>query len=246
MPIDLIDLEQLVKDYAESFLDGDHKRHADLKNPIISWDRMYVIYGETKYTKPEVPPKPTAHVLFSATFTNNTPSPQNHNLRIERSTRSTCEISFVKAFSYGFQIQMKLAPPNPVIEANAGFHSEVTNQKGYSSTTEQELTWGVDSEIVVRPGYQTKAELIFTEDDFNGDFEVLTSFEGKVIVTYENKKNKDHILTVTESVSKIFNSKNGFSKDSDGRPTFLVKGVCKCRFGVEQSVNLSEILLSPS
>ncbi|KAK6989426.1 Lin-24 (twenty-four) like [Biomphalaria glabrata] len=243
MPIDLVDLEQIVKEYAEDFLDSDQKKHADLANPIICWDRMHVIYGETKYTLPEVPPKPTAHVLFCAKFTNNTPNPQTYTLKTERRTRSTCEISFVKSYTYGVQIQMKLAPPNPIVEANAGFMSEISKQKGYSSTSEQELAWGVDSEIVVPSGYQTTAELVFKEDDFSGDFEILTTFEGKISVSYEHKKTKELIGTVVDKVARIFNPKSGFSKDNEGRPTFLVKGVCKCKFGVEQSVNLTETRL---
>ncbi|XP_059155256.1 uncharacterized protein LOC131940580 [Physella acuta] len=244
MPIEFIDLEELVKSYAEDFLDNDQKKHADLKNPVIDWNKMHVIYGETKYTRPEVPPQPTAHVLFCANFANNTPNNQTYTLRTERRTRSSSEICFMKTFTYGVNIQMKLTPPNPIIEANAGFMSEITKQKGYSATNEQELTWAVDSEISVPPGYKTKAELVFTEDDFNGDFEILTTFEGKILVTYESKKSRDHISTVTVHVAKVFNSKSGFTLDDTGRPTFLVRGVCKCRFGVEQNVNLTETPLN--
>ncbi|CAG5131612.1 unnamed protein product, partial [Candidula unifasciata] len=179
MSVEVLDIEQLVKDYAEDFLDGEQKKHADIKNPIINWDRMHVLYGETKYTRPEVPPTPTSHVLFSANFVNNTPKTQTYALRTERRTRSSCSICFTKVYSYSGGIQMRLTPPNPIIEANAGFQASLTNEKSVCHTSEQELAWSVDNEIEVPPAYQTKAELVIKEDHFNGDFQIVTTFEGK-------------------------------------------------------------------
>lgn len=48
MSVEVLDLEQLVKDYAEEFLDGEQKKHADVKNPVIVWDRMIVLYGNIR------------------------------------------------------------------------------------------------------------------------------------------------------------------------------------------------------
>jgi hypothetical protein len=245
MSIELLDLDQIVRDYAEDFLEGNQKKHADLKNPVINWERMHVIYGETKYTKPEIPPTPTSHVLFSANFMNKTPNNQTYALRTERRTLSSCSIVFSKIYSYGGGIQVRLTPPNPVIEANAGFQANLTKENSVSQTFEQELTWSVDNEIVVPPGYQTKAELVIREDNFNGDFVTPCVFEGKILVTYENKATKEHITTITASVNKLFDVKKGFVIDELKRPVFSVKGVCKCRFGVEQNVKLTETIIPP-
>ncbi|XP_005104905.1 uncharacterized protein LOC101857969 [Aplysia californica] len=240
MASDLLDLEQLVKDFAEDFLDSDQKKHADLKTPEINWDHMNVHYGETTYDKSRDRPKPQAHVLFSAKFSNSTPKPQTYALRTERRTRSVCSITFLRTFTFGASVQIKLTPPNPVIEANTGFKSEVSKHKGTSQTFEQELSWTVDNSILVPPGYETKAELVIKENDYNGDFEELVTFEGRVMVTYEHKKTREHITTISENVRKLFDSRLGFKKDELGRPTFRVKGTCKCRFGMEQDVKLTE------
>jgi hypothetical protein len=37
--LELIDIEELVKDSAEKMLDSDAKKKADLDHPEISWDR---------------------------------------------------------------------------------------------------------------------------------------------------------------------------------------------------------------
>ncbi|GFN94125.1 Lin-24 (twenty-four) like [Plakobranchus ocellatus] len=236
---ELIDLEEIVRDYASSFLDSDQKKHADLKNPIINWDRMFVTHGEAKYAKPMTPPMPVSHVLFSAVFANNTPKPQTYALRTERHTKSSCNVTFAKTYSFGVAVSMRLTPPNPIIEANSGFKSDLTESKGQSQTFERELMWAVDNSITVPPGFQTKAELVIKEDNFNGEFEVPCYFEGTIVVTYENKK-REHVATVRDHVKKFFKNQQGFTTDEKGRPMFKVRGCCKCRFGVEQSVRLTE------
>lgn len=47
-----------------------------------------------------------------------------------------------------------------MIEANAGFHGEMSMEKGVNETFEQELTWTVDNEIEVPSGHVTTAELV--------------------------------------------------------------------------------------
>ncbi|KAK3801853.1 hypothetical protein RRG08_048440 [Elysia crispata] len=240
---ELIDLEEIVRDYAGGFLDSHQKKDADLKNPIIDWSRMFVTYGDATYAAPVAPPVPVSHVLFSAVFANNTPSPQTYALRTERQTKSSCTVSFSKTYSFGVAISLRLTPPNPVIEANSGFKSDFTNSKGQSQTFERQLVWSVDNSITVPPGFQTKAELVIKEDNYDGQFEVPCFFEGTILVTYENKR-REHVGTVREHVKKIFAKQRGFTTDDQGRPKFIVKGCCKCRFGVEQSVNLTETPLA--
>jgi len=236
----LVDLAEIALSLAERFLDKDQRKSADMQSPILNWDHMIVKYGDTVYTQPTGSPKPKAHVLFSANFTNNTPSPQTYALRTERRTRSECTVNFQKSFTYGAELSIKIAPPNPIIEANTGFKSEITKERGVSETFEQELSWSVDNQVKVPPGFETKAELVINEKSYNGDFEELVTFEGKVLVTFEDKKTREHIQTVKLEVNKLFTAASGFGKDNKGRPTFTVKGTCRSRFGVEQNVKLTE------
>ena len=45
---------------------------------------------------------------------------------------------------------------------------------------EQTLTWGVDSLIKVPPRFRTTAELVVSEDSFQGNFSVRSDVSGKV------------------------------------------------------------------
>lgn len=239
--LDLIDLEELVLDSAEKMLDADAKKKADLEHPDISWDRMYVTHGETLYVDTRRSPKPTAHVLFTANFSNDTPKPQRYMLRTERRTKSTCNIALCKTYTMGASVSIKLTPPNPIIEANAGFHGEMSMGKGVNETFEQELAWAVDNEIEVPPGYVTKADLVIKEDEFDGEFTIESTFEGKVVVTYETKKQpREHVSTVVRDVKKFMTKDKGFKMDEEGRPCFVTRGKCKCRFGIEQNVLLRQ------
>lgn len=241
MAKELTDLRTLVVAEAETFLDSKQKKDADLKNPDVNWDYMHITYEPTVYKSPTVrAPRPVSHVLFSAKFTNNTPKPQTYQLCTQRSTRSECTVSLQKTFTFGAEVQIKLTPPNPVIEANTGFKTEVTKQKGVEQTFEQELSWSVDNAVSVPPGYETKAELVIKENKFSEDFEEKVVFEGRVVVTYVDRKTKEHVETVSVKVGNVFTSEHGFKKDNLKRPTFTVIGTCKCHYGMQQEVTLTE------
>ena len=47
-------------------------------------------------------------------------------------------------------MDVKLTTPCSILEANAGFHRELSLTEMDEQTIEEELTWEVDSQIVVR------------------------------------------------------------------------------------------------
>lgn len=61
-----------------------------------------------------------------------------------------------------------------------------------------------------------------------------------MVVTYETKKQRDHVSTVVRDVKRFMTKEHGFKIDDDGRPHFITKGKCKCRFGIEQNVLLKQ------
>ncbi|XP_025110384.1 uncharacterized protein LOC112573904 [Pomacea canaliculata] len=112
-------------------------------------------------------------------------------------------------------------------------------EKGVNETFEQELTWTVDNEIEVPSGHVTTAELVIKEDEFDGEFTTKTTFQGKVIVVYETKQH-DFVDAVQRDVTAFLTPDKGFTKDKAGRPVFITKGKCRCRFGIEQNVLLKQ------
>ena len=47
-------------------------------------------------------------------------------------------------------MDVKLTTPGSILEANAGFHRELSLTEIEGQTIEEELTWAVDSQIEVR------------------------------------------------------------------------------------------------
>lgn len=61
------------------------------------------------------------------------------------------------------------------------------------------------------------------------------------MVTYETKKQRDHVMTVVRDVTRFLTKDKGFKQDEQGRPCFVTRGKCKCRFGIEQNVLLKQM-----
>ena len=95
----------------------------------VDWKRVRFVHDPPVY-EPE-PPKPGSgqlsnHVLFNTSFTNKTEHPQSYTFKTERTTRSSCEIEMEQGFTQGFETSIKLGTPEAILEANAGFHKEIS------------------------------------------------------------------------------------------------------------------------
>lgn len=62
-------------------------------------------------------------------------------------------------------MELKLKTPCEIVEANAGFHTELSIRTIGENVVEEELRWGVDSTITVPPLAETIAELVILEDN---------------------------------------------------------------------------------
>ncbi|XP_041358112.1 uncharacterized protein LOC121374995 [Gigantopelta aegis] len=258
MPIEMVDLEQVVKDYIRNdWLEDRHRKEADMDNAEIKWDHVQFTHYPAKYTydngdsneedangemiKTGKLSTPGSHIIFTAYFTNNTSTQQTHTLTTERRTESTCTVSLSKSYTMGGSFNIRLTPPNPIIEANAGFKGELSKMSGLNDTFSKEMTWSVNSQIIVPKQSCTKADLVIREDNFDGHFTLRTKLEGKVVYTVWDKK-KNHLSSGRLDVKNIFKSCKSFQVEN-GVVYFTSEGNCKCRFGVEQKMNLTELPL---
>ncbi|CAH8863465.1 unnamed protein product [Trichobilharzia szidati] len=268
-----VDICDLIIDYVAQFpLAKDIKSRInldDIQLTDIDFTRLQIIHKETEYltspnltngdleqnsTAPAQPPTTTvlaptvkrnlkSHVLFSSLFTNNTSETQTNHLRTERRTSSSCRLSLQKAVVKGGNINLQIGPPSMSVQANGGFRREVTMSKDIEQVFEEELIWTLDTEIVVPPGYRTRAELVITEDEYNGKFQVETVFEGTISVKLRDKKDGSIVsVVVINDLSKVLNSKHGFYQvpNSTGAVSFINEGSCHCHFGIGQRVELHE------
>lgn len=188
---------------------------------------------------------PPFQVLFKTFFSNNTDMDQEYSFKTERTTCSICEVQIEKGVTLGQELSINLKTPCEVFEANAGFKREVSLTKATGETLEEELTWEVDSQIKVPPRTRTTAELVISEDQYCGAFNVLSEMYGQVNVSITNlRDNNSFVKSVQGDIDAIVKR-----ECENGQKCFTVKrkvvsfetaGKCNFRFAVEQHVVLHQ------
>lgn len=86
--------------------------------------------------------------------------------------------------------------------------------------------------------HKTVAELVISEDKYQGEFEIKTYFNGTISVKLF--KDGSEVLSFDiNDLDELFSKDKGFLKDANGI-FFVTKGQCKANFGVEQKILLRQ------
>lgn len=254
-PKDLVDLEQIVLNWAKQIFEITktkaeakiHKKHLQFN---INWSHLLNECLEPRYTVSgmdarQVRQAKEEQCLFKSTFANTTDREQEYSFKAERSTRSSATVIVEKGLCRGVEMALKLKTPCEVVEANAGFHTEMSVTHVGENTAEEELIWGIDSTVRVPPHAEAIAELVILEDRQTRAFTLESRLSGRVIVTVTNLKDNNSLVTVIEG--RIADIIRGLANHptmgfvcEDELVTFTSKGVCKFKYGVEQKVRVTE------
>ncbi|KAH8874688.1 LIN 24 Twenty four Like family member [Schistosoma japonicum] len=141
----------------------------------FQWDNIHVNHEKPEYYDNITMKLPKSHILFSTTFKNNTDTEQEYNFRTERCTRSIAEIEIQKGVLLSNELSIKLSLPSSIMEANAGFKHEISIGSSTRQSTEEELSWGVDSRIIVPARHSASAEVKIEEEEMNCCFRLRTT-----------------------------------------------------------------------
>jgi len=122
----------------------------------------------------------------------------------------------------------------------------VTLTKTQGAILEQSITWAVDSIIKVLSGHRTTANLVITEQEFDGSFSVRSEFSGKVLVLVTNTRdNNSLVMPIAGDLDQIIKwaaeekELKGFQVDK-GIVSFETNGSCSFRFGIQQNVEINQ------
>lgn len=252
---DLVDLEQIVLNWAKQIFDITKtkaeakigKKHLQFN---INWSHLLNECLDPTYTfggidSRSVKQNKEEQCLFKSTFSNTTDREQEYSFKTERSTRSSATVVVEKGICRGVEMALKLKTPCEVVEANAGFHNEISITHIGENTAEEELIWGIDSNVRVPPRCEAVAELVILEDRQVRNFKVESRLSGKIIVTVTNLRDNNSLVTIIEGniadiVRGIANHPNmGFTVQDD-IVMFTATGICKFKYGVEQKVRITE------
>ncbi|KAM3726783.1 GDSL esterase/lipase [Dirofilaria immitis] len=252
---ELIDLEVIVLNWAKQIFDvtktkAEAKINKKFLQYNINWSHLFNESLEPIYTiggadVRNVRQSKDEQSLFKSTFTNTTDREQEYSFKTQRSTRSAATIIVEKGVCRGVEMALKLKTPGEVIEANAGFNTELMVMNIGENTIEEELVWGVDSTVRVPSLCETVAELIILEDHQTRKFTIENRMSGRIIVTVTNIKDNNSLVTIIEGkIADIIRgltncSSLGFTIENDV-VSFTTKGICKFKYGVEQKVKITE------
>ena len=247
----VIDIEETIIGWAkEVFKITRSKEQARIKDDdlayTVNWSRARIVHSEPEYSDKKQPVAPNSQVLFKTTFTNNTDHQQEYSFKTERTTSSTCDVCIEKGVSYGAELGLTLKLPGDVLEVGTGFKKELSVNKTVGETFSEELTWGVDSLVKVPAKTITTAELVISEQQNASSFTVKTRVSGKILVHITHlSDNNSFVKSIDGELVEIWKRQAGNSDSSTVVVekhclSYITKGQCHFRFGVEQHVNISE------
>ncbi|CAH8645010.1 unnamed protein product [Schistosoma rodhaini] len=224
------------------------------------WDDIHINHDKPEYYDYITMKLPKSYVLFSTTFKNNTDNVQEYNFHTERCTHSIAEIEIQKGVILSKELSLKLALPNSIMEANAGFKHEISIESSTRQSTEEELAWGVDTRITVPPRHSASAEVKIDEEEMNCCFRLRTSMYGRLRVLFLDPIHDNTLIKylegdlgtiIQESLKSNHIHQNGPDQGSFIWTESMLKsnqricyietwGKCKFRFGVHQFVEVSQ------
>ena len=202
---------------------------------------------------------PHSSVLFQTKFVNNTESDQEYTMKTEKTTTSTCSTEVETCFTKGMEMGITLKSPGEILEVNAGYKRELSLTNTQGQTFEEELHWGVESQIRVKAKHVAEAQLIVNEKKQSGDFEIESQIWGMVYVNFNNIRDNNSLVKATgndicdivkEYIEKE-QRKNGVSfpfisiDETKSRVHVITKGKCQFRFGIKQEVKVDQKKINP-
>ena len=195
--------------------------------------------------------KTHTNVLFQTKFTNNTKDDQEYTLKTQKTTRSTCTTEVETGFTKSMELSVKLCTPGEIMEANAGYHREMSLTNTEGETIEEELSWGVESQIKVKAQHVAEAQLVVKEKKYSGDFIITSKIRGYVYVTFNNIKDNNSLIKATGHDIADIVSQHADMERRKGRALefleiqnsvviIITRGKCHFRYGIRQEVNVDQ------
>ncbi|GFO01070.1 Lin 24 like family member [Plakobranchus ocellatus] len=258
MATKVVDLDEKVIKWAWSqFEIAREKEHKHLKFKdigfTINWDRVRFIPSIPKYTEKKQLAEPKPQVVFKSVYENRTEQIQEHQFETNRTTVSSCNTNITRGFTRGLNLELKLALPEEIVSATAGFGRELTMEKSQDWTQEETVSWSINSTIKVRPKYRTVAELVVKEQEFNANFTMSARIRGVVVVTLTNLRDNNSFIDSIENefveVAREIRSEQGDGsqfKIEGNTVVWELTGTCSFRYGIEQHVQLDESPIVPT
>lgn len=180
--------------------------------------------------------------IYATTFQNNSEDQTEHTLKMERSTKATCQTTVTNGYTTSFNVGITLALPYEVATATVGFGREVKVETADQTTFEQEQLWSVDTKVNMQPRSMTKVKVEVKETRWKGTFRLPVIIKGTLVLNFYDQNTPGNYLgSVDVDVDELLpefgaervTSENGHPKRE---VKWVLEGESDFVFGVEQNV----------
>ncbi|CAD5111817.1 DgyrCDS1087 [Dimorphilus gyrociliatus] len=248
----ILDIDDLIRSYVKKYdFSPEHRKLANLevKKEDVSFKYFRLVHDKICYPdKDDITQKsgfkvlPDKVTLCTASFKNDTGSPQIFHFNAERKTKSITKVSTDEMYKFEMHSELKFPIlPGMGMEANVGMRGEWNLTENYEETVEEEFTWSVNSDVKVPENTETIASLEIVENQFEGQWKLKTYFKGRISIAVKNKNKPDEVVTtITFPVAHFVQLGGKYFQEDDKGIYFTSTGWCKSRFATDQQVNLKQ------
>ncbi|XP_067655483.1 uncharacterized protein [Haliotis asinina] len=242
MASSVTDLDELLKQWAwKIYTRTKNAVNIDNAQLDVVWNKVRFLSAQPTFSKQKKSSVPQSQIVFSSTFDNETGQYQLHNFQTQRSTIATVTTTMSKGFTRGVNAGIKLPVPPEVLTSTAGFGNEVTIECEDENTTQNSLSWAVNTTVKAPKEMRTIAELEILEEEFKCSFKMNVSFQGMVKVKITELPS-GNILIVQNDIAQILRDINAILPDcvekTSKKVVWPVIGKVRFRYGVSQKIRV--------
>ena len=220
--------------------------------------------GGNATSKPAEIGEPVTKVVFETQFENKTENKQHYTIKVDKMHKSTFTTTLDKTYTRGKKTQVKLCLKGAFdifdmckgVQGTAEWNRmkektwTLSNKSG--ETFEDQLAWGVDSQIEVKPYNRSEAKVELVENRYDGHFVVKTKATGRVRIKYLYTIDNDCRRQFTsENIAKIvkwYKEKKktdwySFVDVTNDKVEIETNGQCQFRLAINQQINVTNVSL---
>lgn len=176
---------------------------------------------------------PVSHVIFKSVFENKSEFVQEHSLKVERQTTSSCKSSVTKGYTTGFNVGLSIAAPSGIAKAAVGFSKGFTVDNVIENVDNRTLTWTAEGNIKVGSHSTIEAKMHINEYHRPFEFTTLVAGKGTVKITILNRK-KQCVYEITDDLSTVIHEEypDDMKEKVENTTCMIVKGNCEFQYGI--------------
>ncbi|CAJ0587567.1 unnamed protein product, partial [Mesorhabditis spiculigera] len=261
MAFNHVDVEQIMEDYAwaqykdiqslkKTRLDEFRGLDKDDIEFVVNRKALVIVHEDPDYVN-FMPSGAKPFTLFKSVFTNNTNRPQEYSFKTERTTESLCAVAREQGYTIGAEAELTLKTPCEIAELKAGFKHEMHFNNLSENAITETLSWAVDSNVSVPPGYQTEASIIIEEMNYRGSYTVVSRLSGTVLISIRRRRDNVLIMPIRAPIAEIFSTliasplckkevKQVVQIEGNKVVRLTSKGNCQFQFATKQRIDLNE------